>query len=167
MKTLVNKTKHLRNTPSFIFQNIHFHFPYVLSFFLRTQDDKFIRPKEREEFTSFLNHTINTKATRTKYILESNLDIINTVEDMCKLTRLSTKALRKEMINIYGKNPKIWLDKQRLSKAVFLLKSTQKSVSQISTSCGYSSPSWFIIQFKKYYKITPLLFRQKLVNKYK
>ncbi len=38
---------------------------------------------------------MKTKSSRTKYILEENLDIINSVDDMCKLTRLNSKALRK------------------------------------------------------------------------
>jgi AraC-like DNA-binding protein len=31
-----------------------------------------------------------------------------------------------------------------------LLKTSDKSVSDIATGCGYSTVSWFIIQFKKY-----------------
>ncbi|WP_159445744.1 helix-turn-helix domain-containing protein [Malaciobacter marinus] len=117
--------------------------------------------KDKERFSAFLNKIIQTKSSRTKYILEENLDIINNVDDMCKLTRLNSKALRKEMIRLYNKNPKEWLDEKRLSLAKTLLKNTQKSVSQIATSCGYSSVSWFIIQFKKYYKTTPLLYREQ------
>jgi AraC family transcriptional regulator, exoenzyme S synthesis regulatory protein ExsA len=117
--------------------------------------------KEKEKFTAFLNKIAQTKSSRIKYILEENLDIINNIDDMCKLTRLNSKALRKEVNRLYSQNPKEWLDERRLSFAVTLLKNTQKSVSQIATSCGYSSVSWFIIQFKKEYKITPLVFREQ------
>jgi AraC-like DNA-binding protein len=117
--------------------------------------------KDKEKFSAFLNKIVQTKSSRIKYILEENLDIINNIDDMCKLTRLNSKALRKEMIRLYNQNPKEWLDERRLSFAVTLLKNTQKSVSQIATSCGYSSVSWFIIQFKKYYKTTPLLYREQ------
>ncbi|WP_419770573.1 MAG: helix-turn-helix domain-containing protein [Candidatus Marinarcus sp.] len=117
--------------------------------------------KDREKFSAFLNKIVQTKSSRIKYILEENLDILTSVDDMCKLTRLNSKALRKEMMRIYNQNPKEWLDEKRLCLATTLLKNTQKSVSQIATSCGYSSVSWFIIQFKKYYKTTPLLFREQ------
>ncbi|WP_428025140.1 helix-turn-helix domain-containing protein [Arcobacter sp.] len=120
--------------------------------------------KDKEKFAAFLNKIIQTKSSRIKYILEENLDIINSVDDMCKLTRLNSKALRKEMNRLYNKNPKEWLDERRLHRAVTLLKNTQKSISQIATSCGYSSVSWFIIQFKKYYKMTPLLYREQKVR---
>jgi len=117
--------------------------------------------KDEKRFSAFLNNIVNTKASRIKYILESNLDIINDVDDMCKLTRLSQTVLRKEMLGLYGDKPKQWLDKKRLHKASTLLKNSDKTVSQISSSCGYASVSWFIIQFKKLYTVTPLLYREE------
>jgi AraC family transcriptional regulator, exoenzyme S synthesis regulatory protein ExsA len=117
--------------------------------------------KDKESFYKFLNKIVNTKVSRIKYILEANFDIIDNVNDMVKLTRLNSKALRKEMLRLYNLNPKEWLDKKRLSKASSLLKNTKESVSQIATSCGYSSVSWFILQFKKYYEATPLEYREQ------
>jgi AraC family transcriptional regulator, exoenzyme S synthesis regulatory protein ExsA len=117
--------------------------------------------KNKKEFSGFLNKILQTKSSRIKYILEENIDIINSVDDMCKLTRLNSKALRKEMNRLYNQNPKEWLDEKRLYLATTLLKNTKKSISEIATTCGYSSVSWFIIQFKKYYKITPSLFREQ------
>jgi len=116
---------------------------------------------DKEKFIAFLNKIIQTKSSRIKYILEENIDIINSVDDMCKLTRLNSKALRKEMNRLYNQNPKEWLDERRLLVAATLLKNSQNSVSQIATSCGYASVSWFIIQFKKYHKTTPLLYRDQ------
>ena len=115
--------------------------------------------QNREEFLALLNHIVTTKPSRIKYILESNLDIISSVEDMSKLTRQTVPALRKEMMRLYGKRPKEWLDHKRLEKAVNLLKNSNQSISTIATVCGYSSVSWFIIQFKKYYKTTPFSYR--------
>jgi len=117
--------------------------------------------EDKENFIAFLNQIVQTKSSRIKYILEANLDILTNVEDMCKLTRLNSKALRKEMIRLYNQNPKECLDERRLSLAIYLLKNTEKNVSQIATSCGYSSVSWFIFQFKRYYKTTPLNFREQ------
>lgn len=117
--------------------------------------------KDKKIFSAFLNKILQTKSSRIKYILEENIDIINSVDDMCKLTRLNSKALRKEMNRLYNQNPKEWLDEKRLYLATTLLKNTQKSISAIATTCGYASVSWFIIQFKKYYKITPSLFREQ------
>lgn len=117
--------------------------------------------KDRKAFCGFLNKIVNTKASRIKYILEANLDILDNVSDMAKLTRLSNKALRKEMLRLYDLNPKEWLDQNRLTKAASLLKNTKNNVSDVATDCGYSSVSWFILQFKKYYKSTPLEYREQ------
>lgn len=117
--------------------------------------------KNKETFSSFLKTILSTKASRVKYILEANIDIIHSLEDMCKLTRLNSKALRKEMLKLYNQNPKEWLDSKRLLQAGLLLTSTEKTVSQIATECGYSSVSWFINQFKKYHKTTPLEYKQQ------
>ena len=108
-----------------------------------------------------MNNIVNTKSSRVQYILESNVDILNDISQMCQLTGLSKTALRKEMQKLYLKNPKEWLDMNRLLKAKTLLKTSNASISDIATSCGYSSVSWFIGQFKKYYKSTPYLFRQE------
>jgi len=117
--------------------------------------------KDKQNFLAFLNSIISTKSSRIKYILESNFDIISSVDDMCKLTRLNEKALRKEIQRLYNQNPKKWLDTNRLNRATLLLKNTNESISNIATSCGYSSVSWFIEQFKKYYKTTPFLYREE------
>jgi len=121
--------------------------------------------KEKALFLSFLKNIIRTKPSRVKYILESNLDIIHSVKDMAKLTRLSDMAIRKEIFNLYGEKPKVWLDKKRLHQATILLKHSNHSISNISTTCGYSNTSWFIRQFKKYYKITPYLYRKENLHK--
>jgi AraC family transcriptional regulator, exoenzyme S synthesis regulatory protein ExsA len=117
--------------------------------------------KDKKEFSTFLNKILQTKSSRVKYILEENIDIINSVDDMCKLTRLNSKALRKEMNRLYNQNPKEWLDEKRLYLASTLLKNSKKSISEIATTCGYATVSWFIIQFKKHYKTTPFLFREQ------
>jgi AraC-like DNA-binding protein len=117
--------------------------------------------KDKAQFLSFLNEILSTKSSRIKYILEANLDIIDNVTDMCKLTRVSNAVLRKEMLRLYNKKPKQWLDEQRLKKAIIMLKNTDKSISEISANCGYSTASWFIIQFKKHHKTTPFLYREE------
>lgn len=117
--------------------------------------------KNKKLFSSFLKSILLTKTSRIKYILEANIDIIHSLEDMCSLTRLNSKALRKEMLRLYNQNPKEWLDAKRLFQATVLLGDEEKTVSQIAAECGYSSVSWFINQFKKHYKTTPLEYRQQ------
>lgn len=116
---------------------------------------------QKAYFSSFLHTIVDTSSHRIAYILESNLDLITSVEDMCKVARVSMSELRKELEKNYAMSPKLWLDTKRLEKAAFLLKTTDDSVSSIASSCGYSTPSWFGVQFKKSYQMTPKAYREK------
>ncbi|ADG92838.1 transcriptional regulator, AraC family [Arcobacter nitrofigilis DSM 7299] len=120
-----------------------------------------IKHNEKQMY-SFFNSILATSQDRIKYILESNIDLIQTLDDMCRITRLSENKIRRYIKKEFNQTPKIWLDTKRLEKAVLLLTTTNKSISDISTTCGYSTASWFISQFKKYYKQTPKEFRHKI-----
>lgn len=113
----------------------------------------------------FFLHIMQTSNQRMRYILEENIDIIEKVSDMQRLLRMSPSHLQKQFYKIFQTSPKIWLDGQRIEKAKFLLSSTSKTVTEVASECGYSTSSWFIVQFKKYCKTTPKEYRIK--NRYK
>ncbi len=60
---------------------------------------------------------------------------------------------------ITGKNPIAYLTEIRLSKACSLLKNSNLSIQEISTSVGYQDPFYFSKQFKKYFKQSPKKYR--------
>ncbi len=109
----------------------------------------------------FLHAIQSTAKDRIKFILENNLDIIENVEDMCNLLRITKHELRDYFKNRLHTSPKIWLDKKRLEKASFLLKESNEPISSIATTCGYSSLSWFGSQFKKVYGLSPKVYREQ------
>ncbi|SFV68488.1 Transcriptional regulator, AraC family [hydrothermal vent metagenome] len=113
-------------------------------------------------FHSFINAVINTSQTRVLKIFESNIDIIQTVDDMCTLSRLSPSQLRRYVKKQTNSTPKVWLDKKRMEKARLMLKNTNKSITEISAESSYATVSWFISQFKKQYNQTPKEFRYKM-----
>lgn len=110
-------------------------------------------------FCKFLKEITKSSKDRIRYVLESNIELINTVEDMCRVTRLNESQLRIEIQKIFTMSPKKWLDLKRLKYASYLLKNTQDSILSIATTCGYSTVSWFGVQFKKQYGMTPKVFR--------
>ncbi|QKF67423.1 transcriptional regulator, AraC family [Arcobacter venerupis] len=115
----------------------------------------------KNQMDSFFNSVLSTSQDRIKFILESNIDLIQNLDDMCKITRLSESKIRAYIKKEFNQTPKIWLDTKRLEKAILLLKNTNDSITDISTSCGYATVSWFISQFKKYHNQTPKEFRYK------
>ena len=118
--------------------------------------------KNEKSLIEFFNKIVNTTKDRIKYILESNLDLVDSFEDICSLTRQSPAKIRKYFKDEFNTTPKLWMNGKRLEKATLLLKTTDNTISQISTSCGYSSTSWFISEFKKRYELTPKDYRYKI-----
>ncbi len=118
--------------------------------------------KDEKSLIQFFNKIINTTKDRIKYILESNLDFVNSFEDIYSLTRQSPAKIRKYFKDEFNTTPKLWINEKRLEKATLLLKTTDETISQIATTCGYSSVSWFILEFKKRYNLTPRDYRYKI-----
>jgi len=115
----------------------------------------------KTEFTAFLHAIKSTSKERIRYILEANIDMITSVEDMCKITRLSKGELRKETQKLFGLQPKAWLNKQHLEEASILLQNSDDTISSIATKCGFATSSWFGVQFKKQFSLTPREYREQ------
>ncbi len=56
-------------------------------------------------------------------------------------------------------SPIIYLNRYRLDKAVFLLRNTEMSVTEIAYACGFSNSSYFCELFHKYYNTTPKIYK--------
>lgn len=117
---------------------------------------------DKKNFCAYLYAVSSTAKERVKHILEANLDIIESVEDMCRIARVSKSELRAATQTSFNLKPKAWLDKKRLEQATMLLSTTDKTISDIATTCGYATVSWFGVQFKKHYDCTPKVYREKL-----
>jgi len=115
--------------------------------------------KNKDVLLSYFQSIVNSKNDTLKFTIESNLDEIDTIDDLCTLTKLNTANLRKHMLREYGLYPKEWLNQRRLSKAALLLQNTSQNITQIANTCNYATSSWFIAQFKKKYDKTPKQYR--------
>jgi len=117
--------------------------------------------KDKALFLSWLKAISLSAKDRILHILESNLDLIESVDNMCKIARVSKQELRNKLKESTGMNPKEWLDSKRLEESALLLKNSDESIGAIATSCGYSTLSWFGVQFKKVYGVTPKVYREQ------
>jgi len=123
--------------------------------FLHLLDEKKI------EFCAYLKEVATSSKERLQYVLEANLDLLTSVDDMCKLTRLSKSELRAKMKSTFSMQPKEWLDSKRLEEATLLLKNSDDTIGSIATTCGYSTLSWFGMQFKKVHGVSPKVYREQ------
>lgn len=82
------------------------------------------------------------------------------VNDMADATATSRSGLSRRLHDLLGVTPADFLREARLKKAAQMLMDTQKSVAEISYTCGFSDPKYFTKTFKAKYGITPRDYRE-------
>ena len=119
---------------------------------------------------------ISLQESLNKNTYEVVNDVINYI--LNNLTSdLSLKAISKRFgfSSIYfhnffksstGKTLHDFVEEQRLKKAINLLTSTSKTVTEIAYECGFSSQSYFNYVFKKAKNTTPKQYVKNFFNKY-
>ena len=94
--------------------------------------------------------------------LEEHLSEDISLDTMCENMKVSKYYLSHIFKEQIGCSPYEYLITIRLSTAKALLRSTDKSVSEIAELCGFNKCSYFIQLFKKREAITPLRYRKYL-----
>lgn len=83
------------------------------------------------------------------------------IADISKNLNVSEQHLSRQFKCYIGLSPYKYLLKLRLNMATLLLKSTEKTISEISNEIGFSSESNFTNYFKTLYNTTPSDYRKK------
>lgn len=99
-----------------------------------------------------------------KYINENYASDI-TPDDCAASIHLSYSYFAKLFRAVMGKTFKEYLTGVRIAKAHSILISTDLSITDVATSCGYSNLSYFISEYKKVYGKTPRDTRKELSGK--
>lgn len=87
------------------------------------------------------------------------------IDQMAAHCSMSRSQFKKVFASIYGTSPHRFMSKLQLESAAFLLKTTDKSVLEISSECKFSNPSHLIKRFKEFYDETPTSYRKKCISK--
>lgn len=107
----------------------------------------------RRGFVSFVLRVVDSTVQKVKRIIYTDLSRSWRVKDVSALMHVSDSLLKKRLKLERSSFSQILLD-MRMQKAHVLIK-RGCSVSQTAALCGYASTSYFICQFRKYFKITP------------
>lgn len=92
--------------------------------------------------------------------IENNYDHPITVDDMIKNIPISKYHFIRRFKRTMGVTPYSYLTNYRINMSKKLLRSTDKSVSEIAERCGYLDTSNFIEHFKRYTGQKPLQYRR-------
>lgn len=78
-----------------------------------------------------------------------------TLNELARLSGRSLSAFKRDFQDEFQVSPALWIKNKRLDYADFLLRNSEKNVSEISTEIGYDSVSHFIKSFKEKFGFTP------------
>lgn len=84
-----------------------------------------------------------------------------TIYDISNALNYSRSGCFEAFKNFTGKTPNEYITEYRLNMAESMLMDTQKGITEISSLCGFSTPSYFTKQFKKRHGISATEYRKK------
>jgi len=90
-------------------------------------------------------------------ICDSDFDILSFARQLC----LSRTLLFKKIKSLTGMTPNMFVLSIKLKRAAQeIIANRDENIADIAYRCGFNTPSYFIKCFKKFYGVTPLVFRK-------
>lgn len=106
-----------------------------------------------------LHHGVMVKQM-ISYIQEHFADNI-TIQALTEHAHVSRSECFRSFRRYTGKKPMEYINEYRLLQAAGLLRDTNLSISEVGSSCGFGSSSYFGKLFRKKYGVTPLEYRKE------
>ena len=100
--------------------------------------------------------------TEIKKLFDEKFNVIYSLDYLEETFGVSKYRLCREFRQVYGLPPFQYLSKKRIEQAAHLLISTNYRIHEIGSLVGIDNTNHFISQFKKFYKITPLEYKQRM-----
>jgi AraC-like DNA-binding protein len=100
------------------------------------------------------------KIKKARQLLIENINDPSTIDELADEIKLSVNILKKGFKKIYGEPIFKYLLNYKLELARQLLLSGEYSVKEVAYEMGYSTPTHFIVAFKKKFGITPKKYMQ-------
>ncbi|MBO5852485.1 MAG: helix-turn-helix transcriptional regulator, partial [Clostridia bacterium] len=120
-----------------------------------------LRETEGESPLPTVSEDIKRRIYSSTIFLRRNF-MYDVSEEICaKQASLSRYYFSRNFKAVTGRTFREYLNLVRIEHANVLLTTTEKSISEIASLCGFGSVSHFIYTYKKSQNITPLAFRHK------
>jgi AraC family transcriptional regulator, exoenzyme S synthesis regulatory protein ExsA len=107
----------------------------------------------------YLQTLLQPRSDNLHKIIQANCLYNLKLEAYAKLCNRSLSSFKRDFYKIYGTAPANWLLNKRLQYAMQLLRSSDKSINDISFESGFENSTHFARVFKKQYGSAPLRYR--------
>ncbi len=97
-------------------------------------------------------------------IMEQNYCYNLSLEQFAKLCHRSLSSFQRDFQTQFQTTPGKWLLSKRLERAAYLLHRDSTNIAQIAYMCGFEHTSHFSRTFKEKFGVTPLAFRNQLME---
>ncbi len=121
---------------------------------------------ENTHDTNILNTEDITLLNRMTSFIYNNYSNKISLQDIADVGNVSLSKCSRMFNHYMHHSPIDFLNLHRLEVASNLLRSTKKSISEISSSCGFEQQSYFNRMFKKEYGCTPSNYRKNPVDQF-
>jgi len=101
------------------------------------------------------------KVKRAILLMEQHVGRSLTLDELAHKLDLSTRQLERLFKAETGKAPQAYAKQVRLRTAAWLLTSSDKTVADIASSCGFSDASHLGREFRKQFGLPPMMYRDQ------
>ena len=101
------------------------------------------------------------KVKRAILLMEQHIGRPLTLDELAQKLDLSTRQLERLFKAETGKAPQAYAKQVRLRTAAWLLTSSDKTVADIASSCGFSDASHLGREFRKQFGMPPMMYREQ------
>ena len=98
-----------------------------------------------------------------RYLEAHYTEIGMSIESLCAQHHISHSSLQRKFRQYFGMNPKQYLTRLRMNRALDMLTSGEESVKTIAYACGFEDEKYFSRAFKKTYGYPPSSFKGKII----
>ena len=154
-KKLLKKNNSFNENDEIIIQSLVLELIYILN--------QYGGKKGRN--SALRNKSVLSIEKALKYI-DENLTEDLSLENVAKTVPLSPVHFHNLFKKLMGKTLREYVEDKRIKKAIELFETTDKTLTQISYECGFSSQSYFSYVFKRKMGKTPRIYMKDIYDRY-
>lgn len=108
--------------------------------------------------------TANPKVRRAILLMEQHVEKPYSLADLARKMDMSVRQLERLFTTEVGLSPASFWRQMRIDVAAWLLTSSDRTVADIATSCGFSDASHLGREFRKSFGASPIAYREKNIS---